>query len=391
MCAMHYFEELRSISARINLLLPPENPCLEEDRVFAGRRQDAVIEAKPAAVLSLGCESTKWLFNRSMPPLLQEQSTRRAFVQQVTEFQTELNCPVVSKQASYPLGVSTWHPTDQTRRITLLTRHDMDLLFQPGIGDTLPYDEEHGLFTLPGRRCLCFRDCMELIRERAPYLRRTCVEYARLASHMYGLSLHEFGETTRIFVRRHSARAGCPLRLWDTSESRYDGGPVLIIALGLPTTAHDMGDTLTRADQAGKRITRAVLAEGIMMAVDGDARFRFSHGFPAGQASDRRVFYSIVMYMSCQTQTNIVGYEGETRTMVMYTPITLASVITTRPAPAYPVHQDGKGYRDSLWRIIKSIRARLGSAESTLMTQNFIALAQRRAGITSETRQPPMG
>ena len=50
MCAMHYFEELQSISARINLLLPREPPCLEEDRAFAGRRQDAVIEAKPAAV-----------------------------------------------------------------------------------------------------------------------------------------------------------------------------------------------------------------------------------------------------------------------------------------------------------------------------------------------------
>jgi hypothetical protein len=81
--------------------------------------------------------------------------------------------------------------------------------------------------------------------------------------------------------------------------------------------------------------------------------------------------YTLEIHMDCIDSTTILDYEAQTRTMVMYTPVCGANVISTRPAPASRVHPQVSVRNDTLWRIVQGMRARLQAAESNLIRQRY--------------------
>lgn len=377
MYATQYFDELRSIATRMDNLLPPhqgEREGLIERKASA---RYAVIEARPTDIVQAAHRESAWLFSGDVPPLHQGQGSRRAFVRNRTSLCTSMlddgrDSSSKNAHARLPEGISLWHATDNARRIMLLARRDLDLFFSSAdLEHTLPYAKDtERVFDLPCGQDLCFRDAMILIQEQAPYVCKICREYADLAAHIYGLKLDEFGVLGRIWIQRVHSQVGQPVSLLESQQARYDGGPVLIVCLGLPRTAHDVFPTLTQADHGTEHPIRIFVPEGVMMILDGDARFRYSHGFPGGQ-DGAPVFYTITIYMDCMGQTSITGYERETRTLIMNTPMRMEHIITTRSALQSQTNIHTTLHRDTLWRIVQAMRMRLRSAESHLIMKNY--------------------
>lgn len=378
MYATQYFEELRSIISRMDRLLPPTHEEQGEHTQKEGgghqrNQKYAVIEARATDIQQVQHQRSGWLFRESVPSLHQGQESRRAFVANRTSHLTYMKgeaAAVAKNDAELPSGITLWHATDTARRTLLLARRDLDLFFSSNLEKLLPHDKEMGVFALPNGKELCFRDCMALIQGHAPYLHKICWEYAALASHIYGLSLAEFEVISRVLVQRLYSQSGKPCRLLETRQARYDGGPVLVISLGLPKTAHDLSPTLMQGDQGKEYPVRVFVPEGVMTVIDGDARFRYSHGFPMGQEGGN-TFYTITMFMDCTGQTSIAGYEKETRTLIMSTPMQMEHIITIRPAIASHTNIHTSLQRDTLWRIVQAMRMRLRSAESHLITKKY--------------------
>lgn len=383
MCAMQYFDELRSILARMDQLLPP---CEEQASLpsFASPEKKrgpshAVIEAKATAISHFRPSSTKWRFEKQEIPLLyQGQESRRAFVLANTMQSTAMSDQTTTApdaSPALPPGVTLWHTSDSARRMLLLARRDLEMLFAEGLeSGLLPYSkEEGGVFALPPGKQICFRDSMALIRNSNPYLHRVCWEYAGLAAHMFGIHLKDFSTLARVLIQRLDSKAGTPARLLDTSQAKYDGGPVLLVSLGLPTTVHDLLPTLPAPDHTREYPTRITVAEGFMLVLDGDTRFRYSHGFPGGQ-QEANWFYTITIFLDSLSKSSLIGYERETRTMVMSTPMQMEHIITTRPE--IPNLCPISLHRDSLWRLVQGLRLRLRSAESFTLAQTVLMQQQ---------------
>lgn len=369
-----YLEELRSITLRMDKILPPPHEEREDGTSRSKGFQHAVIEAKPSDVIRVHYPVSSWCFSGDIPPAHQGQKSRRAYVSELTRLPIHIDKTLGitgGGQAPLPDGVNLWHATDDARRIMLLTRRDLDLFFSSEHDKRVPYDKERELvFALPEGKELCFRDAMSLIKEQAPYLHKLCNEYASLAAHIYGLTLKQFGVISRIWVQRLHSQKGTAVGLVESHHARYDGGPVLVIALGLPNVAHDVSPTLMQADQSKQAPTRIFVPEGVMMILDGDARFCYSHGFPGGQEGGK-CFYSITICMDCIGQTSITGYERETRTLIMSTPIKMEHVITTRPAIQSQTNIQTTLQKDPLWKIVQSMRTRVRSAESYTIMNNY--------------------
>lgn len=373
-----YFDELRSITMRMDRLLPPTQAEQGKNAERKGLRY-AVIEARASEILQVEHQHTGWRLQSEVNALHQTQASRREVVDSMTRYQTSLDDTKAGARQSAPLppGITLWHATDNARRILLLVRNDLELLFGSDPGHTLPYDKDTGVFSLPRGKELCFRDSMALIEDQSPYLHRICWEYADIAAHIYGLTLSEFGVICRVTIQRLQSREGSPLRLLETHQSRLDGGPILVISIGLPNIAHDVAPVLTQADNTREHPTRIFVPDGVMMVIDGDARFRYSHGFPRGQEGCSE-FYVITIFMDAMGQTSIVGYEKETRTLIMSTPMRMEHVITTRTQtqPRSDVHTTL--HRDTLWKIVQTMRTRLRSAESHLIMKKYSRQEQGR-------------
>ena len=366
-----YFEELRSITARIDRLLPPPFSERVEENAREGARHPA-IEAKPTQVLHLQHKGFPRAFRSDIPPLHQNQASRRALVESKTRYQTSLKDPDTTEQRAktLPPGVTLWHTTDNARRILLLVRRDLEMLFDSDLEQPFPHDEDAGVFATPGPQGgeLCFRDSMALIAKDYPYLHKICWEYADIAAHIYGIKLSEFGVISRVLVHRTRSRDGTPMRLFETRQAKWDGGPILIISVGIPCTAHDFSPTL--AHTPTEQASRVVVPEGIMMVIDGDVRFRYSHGLPSNQEG-ASVFFTITISMDTMGPTSIIGYEELTRTLIMASPMRMEHIITTTPPAQSRCDVHAPLQRDTLWRIVQAMRTRARSAESHLIMKKY--------------------
>jgi hypothetical protein len=81
--------------------------------------------------------------------------------------------------------------------------------------------------------------------------------------------------------------------------------------------------------------------------------------------------------MDCIEQTSIMGYERETRTLIMNTPMLKDHIISTRPELRSRTNVHATLHRDTLWRLVQQMRARLRMSES------FSAI-QRKTKIISD-------
>lgn len=377
-----YFEELRSITTRLDRLLPPTHA--EQGRIAERKGlKYAVIEAKPREIIQVQHPNSQWRFAGDIPALHQTQASRRAVVECVSRHQTSLHATDLGAHCALPPGITLWHASDTARRILLLARRDLEMLFESDAAQTLPYDADAGMFVLPGEKELCFRDSMLLIERSYPYLYKICWEYADIAAHMYGLTFSEFGVISRVTIQRLHPQKGSPLRLLQTRQARFDGGPVLMISVGLPSTAHDVAPTLAQNDNAREHPVRIFVPEGVMVVMDGDARFRYSHGFPVGQEICKD-YYLISIFMDCMGQTSIVGYERETRTLIMATPMRMENIITTVVEPQSRSNVHTCLQRDTLWRIVQAMRTRVRAAESHLITKKYTSRQGLQPGSSAE-------
>ena len=389
MGAVYHYEELRAIIGRMNLLLPPSPSDQDAWGTYPhlkGNKTHPVIESNAISThrLSLGVDK-KWQFRNNGIKLCEGQAARRSLVQSETSFLTSMDDHPPESVMLFPPGVSLWHSSDHARRIIPMVRHDLKDLFDSVKSDNpwrIPcYHVDGPLFHTPRQGQLCFHGCMRLISGRLPYLHRFCLEGAAMASHMYGLHLTEFGMVSRLEIHKHDTAEGTPMSLWDSLQARYDGGPVLVICLGLPLVNHDMAPTLPSPDNSSESPVRIVVPEGVMMAIDGDARFRYAHGFPKGQEG-AACFFSIRIFMDCIQQTGLMGYERETRTLVMTTPMVRDHIISTRPELQSRTNVHNTLQRDTLWRLVQQMRTRLR------MTESF-SIAQPRACTESQRRNSP--
>lgn len=371
MSHMYFYQEMRAILKRMEEVLPITADATPK-RLTCKNEKEAwypVIEANPDAVSRPIIACKRWRFASAIPPPFQEQGGRRDFVQEHTTMLTSLSDGHSDdKPARMPCGLSFWHPSDATRRLLPLIRRDLDALFAV---PCCAWIGEQGAFALPGSKHLCYQDCMDLVRIKSPYLFKACWEYARLVSHMFDVDYKFFVAASRLRIHRHAPENGCPLRLSQSVQSRYDGGPVIIVSLGLPLAVHDFTPTLQPAkpdeDETPVRVT---VSDGVMMLLDADARARYSHGVPK-EWGGGMALYTLEIHMDCMDNTTILDYEPQTRTMVMYTPLCGGNVITTRPAPASRVQPHVRVRNDTLWRIVQGMRARLQAAESCLIRQKY--------------------
>jgi hypothetical protein len=351
---IQHIDEIRAIFAKIDKLLPPH---IEFTKSQLREPMFAAIQARPNRITHIEYNS----FKGEIPPLHQTQASRRAYAQRIHTPNTCMSDMEKPSKGELPPGVSLWYPTDRTASILPLAKHDLRNLFHAPM--KIPHDEERGMFSLPAGKQLCFRDSMNLIHENAPYLRMLCLEYAKIATHMYGMLHEEFETNGQIFIQRFASKKGNPPRLLETQHARYDGGPVLIVCLELPTVTNDLLPTLPSPDNSHEPGFRLNITEGTLMVIDGDARCRFSHGFPAGQ-SGGPFFCAISIFMDCLKQTELIGYERETRTLIMNTPMKTEHVITTLPAQVSRVSHRFDTKADTLGRLIQRMRTRIRSAES---------------------------
>ena len=378
MSHMYFYQEMCSILRRMEDVLPvtalETSPSQRLNTHSTGKEPwYAVIEANPIAITHPPLQSARWRFAGTIPAAHQEQGARREFVDSQTTMQTRLPDSQVNDEPcardGFPCGLSFWQPSDSTRRLLPLIRRDLDALFAEP--ETCG---EEGCFALPGNKHLCYQDCMDLVRCRSPYLYKACWEYARLVCHMLEMDYRQFVTSSRLRIRKHDPAVGSPLRLSQSTQSRYDGGPVIIVSLGIPLAVHDLAPTLqATAGAAGggaEMPMRVTVSDGVMMLLDGDVRARYSRGVPRGWGGGMPL-YTLEIHMDCIDSTTILDYEAQTRTMVMYTPVCLANVITTRPAPVSRVHPHVSVRNNTLWRIVQGMRARLQAAESHLIRQRY--------------------
>ena len=378
----NYHRELHSILKRMDCFLSPVDPSSSSSSPDIGtsdsaRQQHIVIEAKPSCLTPLDLPSQAWKFVGEIPSLYQEQASRRHFVDSRTVMETRVTTQELAQrreQTNLPSSLTMWYASDSLRRMIVLIRRDLDLLFQSDLGG-IPYDKREGLFALPGTHHLSYKDCMRMLAKRAPYVHKAMLEYARMACVMYGCESRRFLAAARPRIQKIKGSLGLPLRLVHTRQSRFDAGPVFIISFGIPVIPHDFAPVLSEGisqnevpNETPPAPFRLHASEGALLILDGDVRACYSHGIPCIRDSFNTL-YIMSIHIDCLDTTSVMGYEPRTKTMVMHTPICASSVITTRSAPVSRIYPHMSVQNDTMWRIVQAMRWRLQTAESNLIRQ----------------------
>lgn len=371
MASFQHYEDLRSVFARLNLVLPGRPKRQEGSPDEEGWDwRNTVIEAKPVRLERLMTEAG--VFRGEIPPVHQTCAGRRWYVAEKTQITTTTGGKTGSP-ASLPPGVSLWHASDQARRLAVLAMHDAKDLFDEQTGEcTMPAHDEWracgrlALFATPGPAELCFRDSMRLLKPKAPYLARLVQEYARSIAWMYGVQRAEFEEACRLHITWHDKASFNPVRLAAASACKYENGPIIRVGMGRPVVTHDLVPALPDVSCRGQEgAVRLEVSEGVMMCTDGPARMRYSHGYPCAHEAMGNAWFTLTFFMDCTRQSLAVGYDRETRALIMATPIRKDRVVATQSLEIPPSCRSSLGVgMDLMGVLVKDMRLRLRVAES---------------------------
>jgi hypothetical protein len=400
MTSFQHHEELRSMLDRLDKVLPGH--AQEATKQLGDWKEEAwdwrntVIEARTVGLeRSVICpegEEEKWRYSGGIPKEHQWSPHRRWYITERTRVMTEVPKRVDGggPLERLPPGTSLWHGPDTARRLQVLARHDakglLDALVQGEVA--LPMDDEwatRGILTLFATQApteLCHRDCARLLLPHAPYLTRFVQEYARAIGWMYGLTQGEFDEHCRLKIAWHKPGAGRAMELLPASPCRYENGPVVLVSAGKPVVAHDLAPTLQEDGGEPKGYpTRMMVPEGVMVCLDGASRMRHSHGHPKGAdtaatAAGGNNWFVLTFFMDCTRQSVAVGYERETRAVIMATPIRKDRVVASVPPESY--HQASRLGLDMMGSLVKSMRLRLRVAESHLLASRYLPASERK-------------
>lgn len=370
MASFKHYEDLQSVFARLDRVLPGQARQVKEpDEGWDWR--NTVIEAQPVRILRLTPGGDKGLFRGDIPSMHQIPAHRRWYVTEQTQvvttnWQADQICAL-------PPGVSLWHASDTVRRLIVLAMHDAVELFRgQTVECTLPANDEWRacgrltLFETPGPAELCFKDSVRLLAYHGPYLARLMREYARSIAWMYGMPRSQFEEACRVHVTWHAPGISSPARLAPASPCRYENGPIVRVAIGKPVTAHDLIPALPDISSSQEHPVRLEVSEGVMVCTDGHARMRYSHGYPCQQSE--KGWFTLTFLLDCTRQSLAVGYDRETRSLIMATPIRKDRVVpgTTLDSPPR-----GSVTLDLLGVLVKDMRLRLRVAESHLLSAPY--------------------
>lgn len=369
MTSFQHYEDLRCIFARMNKVLPGHIPPTggeEEEEGWDWR--STVIEAKPVRLQRLAGVAGA-VFQQEMPSMHQTSASRRWFVAEKTRVSTadwQMGSPT-----TLPAGVSLWHASDQARRLAVLAMHDAVDLFQAQTREcTLPANDEWRtcgrlvLFATPGPAELCFRDSLRLLAPHAPCLARLVNEYARSVAWMYGMCREYFDEACRLHITWHAPGTTSPACLAPASPCRYENGPIVRVSVGRSVVEHDLIPAISDPSCVGQEHpVRLEVSEGVMVCMDGPARMRYSHGHP--RASEK-AWFTLTFLLDCTRQSLAVGYDRETRSLIMATPLRKDRVVaSTSPEPV--PRGEGLGL-DLMGVLVKDMRLRLRVAESYILS-----------------------
>jgi hypothetical protein len=371
MVSFQQYEELCSIFERMDGVMQysKRNPTQAEGRVWAWQKQ--VIEANHVSLEPLNLPTDSWRFTGEVPAPHQRIQHRRWFIREKTQQQTEVlsDETVPTQVTALPNGVSLWHATENAKRLTVIAIHDATLLLEEQFKkQTIPAanewrtDGQYSLFKTPGDTRLNLGDSLDLLRPHAPYLARLIDDYASCLSWMFNVEPYIFSTMCSIQITWFPPGGGTPMRLMESSTYRSENGPVVHVGLGRSKIAHDLAPTVQDPSDPNRSPVRLTVSEGTMVCLDGPARICYSHGYPARhQGKERSNWLALVFFMDCTDKSVAVGYEGNTRLVVMQTPIDKDRVIRVRNPPELPV---AGIKRNLMTTIIQNMRVRLRMAES---------------------------
>ena len=375
MSSFLHYEDLRSVFARLDQVLPGRPRVQEQDSHEDGWDwRSTIIEAKPVQLHQLSVQAG--IFRGEVPSCHQTSTGRRWYVTDKTRVHTS-NYPV-GPPTSLPAGTSLWHASEQARRLTVLAMHDARALFDEETQQcTLPAQDEWlstgrlALFATPGPAELCFRDAITLLEPRAPYLARLAQAYARSIAWVYGMQHHEIQEACRLHITWHSQASRTPACMPPASPCRYENGPIVRIGIGRPVVTHDLIPALPDPSCAAQEhAARVEVSEGVMLITDGTSRMRYSHGHPCNTSG--KDWLSLTFFMDCTRQSLAVAYDRETRSVIMATPIRKDRVVATSDPDQLPCPPSGVGL-DLMGVLVKDLRLRLRIAESHVMVKRHLS------------------
>jgi len=397
--SFQHYEDLRSVFSRMAAILPGQSHAnLTNKRESPWDWRDLVIEAKPVCVLRLIIpqeERARALFNGyDIPSKHQTSTSRRWFVAERTQVETaeweEGSSGVI------PEGVALWHASDQAKQLIVLAMHDAADLFGRQVMEcTLPAHDEWRtsgrltLFATPGPAQLCLRDSVGLLLAAdAPYLARLAQQYAQSIAWMYGVDEDWLEVACRLHVTWHAGAGAWPARLAPASPCRYENGPIVLVAVGQPVVTHDMVpallDASTHADKESP--VRLDVGEGVMMCVDGSARMRYSHGCYSKRRHGGRTpknWFTFTFFLDCTRLSQAVGYDRETRSLVMATPVQGNRVVMAcEKRSSTPKTSEGLRL-DSMGVLVKDMRLCLRAAESHLLAARCLEQVPRKSSSSS--------
>ena len=361
--------------------------------------QNSVVEAKTEGVWRLNIDPRFWRFDEEIPPRYTNPSGKRWYVRCITQHGSAWEDQVVDTPQDLvvplPPGVRLWHASEEARRLLLLAKHDLTDLFRSDEGNQdLPHDYEMSscdgtLTLLVTPKCvLGFRDGISLLRENSPYLTRLCLEYARTACWLYGLSMEEMCSLTRMSISRRVG--GTPISLHKDGGGFYDSGPMLSVVVGHSHILHDFSPSLmthVRGFDHAVTPVRVRVPEGVLVVIDGYARSSYGHGYTTEPKMGGH-YYTIDFGLDCMRETRLLGYVKETGGMVMYTPVVDQHVVQFNQGsgiignPPSSVLQRAKtpllhGVNPCL-DLVRTIRTRLQNTESLLLASHTKSSIQKR-------------
>jgi hypothetical protein len=374
MVSYQHYDELVAILARLDLVLPGQTGKERPKGSTDWSWRNTVIEAKPVSLERLVLDmDERWRFRGDIPSVHQTGPSRRWYIREKTELLTEVapTPPAGMPVDNLPPGVSLWHASDHARRLFVLAKYESNSLFSAQTdASALPADDDWRakgyitLFATPGPAEYCFRDCARILQKEAPYLTRLVQEYARAIAWMYGMEWHEFEEMCRLHITWRSASAVMPMRLLPASPCRYENGPVVHIGLGRTVITHDLAPTITDPCIGCSELpVRLVVPEGAMMCMDGPSRMRYSHGCPSQRGDSAPPWIMLSFFLDCTRQSIAIGYERETRAVVMATPLCKDRVVAPLQTDLLPC---GLAL-DLTGVLVKNMRLRLRVAESHVL------------------------